>query len=134
MPVQDLPPTDPAVLELLQQPREAVLGVNRQGKAPQLSVVWFRWDGEQFLVSTLQGRAKHTNLSRDPACTILINDPTQKWYLMAYGKARFFREGHEELSRDLHTRYLPGADPGTSPTDPERVVLALRPERMITGR
>lgn len=134
MSVQDLPPTDPAVIDLLRSPTHAILGVNRRGKAPQLSVLWFLWDGEQFLFSTLKGRAKHTNLTRDPSCTVLINNVGDPWYLMAYGKAHFFQDGHEELSRALFARYLPGVEPGTSPTDPDRVVLALRPERMITGR
>ena len=34
---------------------------------PQLSVVWVSRDGDDILVSTVEGRRKHRNLTRRPA-------------------------------------------------------------------
>lgn len=84
-------------------------------------------------VSTTRSRAKFQNLLRDPAISLLVNDPESLTYVVAYGTAVVEETGHAELSRRLFARYGPGADPGDRPTDPDRVVVALTPDRLLTG-
>jgi nitroimidazol reductase NimA-like FMN-containing flavoprotein (pyridoxamine 5'-phosphate oxidase superfamily) len=41
-----------ALQAFLAKPHEAIVATNRVGKGPQLSPVWFLWDGEAFLFGT----------------------------------------------------------------------------------
>ena len=55
--------------------------------APQLSVVWFEWDGEHVLFSTDRKRQKMRNVGRDPRVAILITDPENPYrYLELRGR------------------------------------------------
>lgn len=123
----------PQIDAFLTRPHHAVLGVNRAVGPPQLSVVWFLWDGAAFWVSTTFGRAKYANMTRDPAITLLIDNPVDKWYLAASGSAEF-REHNRDLSRRLFQKYLPEhPDATTGNSDPDRVAVMLRPDRILTG-
>jgi PPOX class probable F420-dependent enzyme len=118
---------------LLAQPLHAVIGLNRPDRPPQLTVVWFEWDGTTFRFSTTRNRAKYANLRRDPRLSLLVDDPVSNTYVVAYGRARVEPDGHAALARRLFARYLPGQDPGTGADDPDRVVIALTPDRILTG-
>ncbi|MFI6071489.1 pyridoxamine 5'-phosphate oxidase family protein [Actinoplanes sp. NPDC051343] len=121
------------VKQLLAGTNHAVVGVNRATGPPQLTVVWFLWDGETFRFSTTRSRAKYLNLKRDPSISLLIDDFEKNFYVVAYGRARLIEEGHDALARPLLEKYLPERT-----TDPQwtadRVIVELRPDRLITGR
>jgi PPOX class probable F420-dependent enzyme len=121
------------VKQLLAGTNHAVVGVNRATGPPQLTVVWFLWDGETFRFSTTRSRAKYLNLKRDPSISVLIDDFEKKFYVVAYGRARLIEEGHDALARPLFEKYLPERtmDPQWTP---DRVIVDLRPDRLITGR
>jgi len=123
----------PEIEATLAKPLHAVVGINRQDASPQLTVVWFEWDGTSFRFSTTRSRAKYKNLARDPAISLLVNDPETRSYVVAYGTAEIRDGGHAALSRRLFARYLPGTDPGDRPDDPDRVVVALTPDRILSG-
>jgi PPOX class probable F420-dependent enzyme len=131
--------TTPEIDALLRKPLHAVVGFNRPGRPPQLSVVWFEWDGTTFRFSTLRSRAKYRLFIRDPQLSILIDDPVTRSYVAADGVADE-EQGHADPSRRLFARYLPGDDPDDpddpgDPGDPspDRVVLALTPSRITSG-
>lgn len=118
---------------LLAGPNHAILGVNRAAGPPQLTVVWFLWDGASFWISTTYGRAKYANIMRDPSITLVIDNPVDKWYLAASGTAEI-HDHSRDLSRRLFRKYLPddpAAETGTD--DPDRVAVMLRPDRIRTG-
>jgi PPOX class probable F420-dependent enzyme len=119
--------------DLLVQPKQAVLAINRAGRAPHLTVVWFHWDGEAFLISTTRDRAKFRHIQRDPSVALLINDQLNNWYVTAYGRAELTERGHAELTRVLFAKYLPGEDPTGAMQDPTRVVVRIRPERIVSS-
>lgn len=121
------------VEELLAEARHAVVGVNRATGPPQLSVVWFLWDGTTFRFSTTRSRAKYLNLRRDPSISLLVDDFERKFHVVAYGRARLIEEGHDALARPLLEKYQPErvADPQWSP---DRVIVELHPDRLLTGR
>ncbi|HZC26192.1 MAG TPA: TIGR03618 family F420-dependent PPOX class oxidoreductase [Actinopolymorphaceae bacterium] len=124
----------PEVSALLSRPNHAVVGVNRRDGAPQLTVVWYLWDGEEFSFSTTTERAKYLNLRRDPAVSLLVNDSEHAWYVVAYGVAQLGARDHAAVSRELFARYLPDRDPSAVAADPSRIVVTLRPERLLVGR
>lgn len=124
--------TDEDVTELLAGPHHAVVGVNRPAGPPQLTVVWFVWDGSVFRFSTTRSRAKYLNLKRDPSISLLVDDTVRKFYVVAYGQAKLIEENHEALARPILAKYLPerAADPQWTP---DRVIVELRPDRLLTG-
>jgi PPOX class probable F420-dependent enzyme len=117
---------------LLAKARPAILAVNRAEHAPHLTVVWFHWDGEAFLISTLKDRAKVGHIRRDPRVTLLVNDPEGNWYLTAHGCAELLGSGNRELTQNLFAKYVPGNDPTAASRDVNRVVIRIRPERIVT--
>jgi PPOX class probable F420-dependent enzyme len=125
--------TTPAIDLLLAKPLHAVLAVNRPGRSPQLSVVWFEWDGETFRFSTRRSRAKFKHLMRDPQVAVLIDDPDTNTYVSAYGTAWVQETGHTELAGRLRLRYLPNEPAGAGVTEDDRVVIALTPDRIFGG-
>jgi len=124
--------TTPEIDAILAKPLHAVAGFNRPGRPPQLSVVWFDWDGTTFRFSTLRTRLKYRLFTQDSQLTLLINDQESLKYVAATGEAHE-ESGHAELARRLFARYLPGQDPGDRPADPDRIVLALTPDRITSG-
>ncbi|GAA2632068.1 pyridoxamine 5'-phosphate oxidase family protein [Paractinoplanes durhamensis] len=121
------------VQELLAGAHHAVVGVNRAEGPPQLTVVWFVWDGESFRFSTTRSRAKYLNLKRDPSISLLVDDFAKKFYVVAYGRARLREEDHDALARPILAKYLPSraADPQWTA---DRVIVELKPDRLLTGR
>ena len=49
----------------------SIATINPDGQ-PQLSIVWCKVDGDDILVSTVEGRRKHLNLERDNRVSILV--------------------------------------------------------------
>ena len=119
--------------DLLAGARHAVVGINRESGPPQLTVVWFVWDGEVFRFSTTRSRAKYLNLKRDPSISLLVDDFEKKFYVVAYGRARLVAEGHDELARPLLQKYMPERVDDPQWTS-DRVIVELRPDRMVKGR
>ena len=123
---------DPNVQRLLQLPVHAVVGLNRPDAPPQLTVVWFLWDGESFRFSTTRDRAKYANLKRDESLSLLVDDFDNKFYVVAYGRAKIIEDGHDELAKPLLDKYQPDRAP--TPHDPARVIVKLFPDKMLVGR
>ena len=121
------------VKELLAGAHHAVVGVNRASGPPQLTVVWFLWDGETFRFTTTRSRAKYLNLKRDPSISLLVDDVEKNFYVVAYGRARILEDGHDALAQPLIEKYLPGKA-GNPQWTPDRVIVELRPDRILTGR
>jgi PPOX class probable F420-dependent enzyme len=122
------------VARLLSSASHAVVGVNRARRPPQLSVVWFLWDGETFRFSTTRTRAKYVNLRRDAAISLLIDDFEKKFHVVAYGNTELVENGHAELARPLIDKYLPPVEARDTQWAADRVIVRLRPDRMFTGR
>lgn len=123
-----------AIEALLAGPNHAVLGVNRADGSPQLTVVWYVWDGETFRFSTTRDRAKYRNISRDPRVSLLVNDPEGAWYVVAYGTAHIVETNHDELAQPILEKYMTPEQRERHRWDPTRVIVVLRPDRILTGR
>ncbi len=100
---------------------------------PQLSVVWVERDGEDLLVSTIEGRRKHTNLVHDPRATVLVfpADEPQR-YVEVRGTVTMTREGGPELI-DRLARAYDGVErfTGDDGTDRVRVVVRITPTHVV---
>lgn len=109
----------------------AVLASVQPDGSPQQSVVWVKRDGDDVLVSTLEGRRKHLNMVRDPRVTLLVNPPDAPYtYSEVRGTAAMTTEGGGELIQELSHKYQ-GTDYTHDGPDDVRVVVRIRPTRVV---
>ncbi|GAB4551325.1 MAG: hypothetical protein OHK0023_18130 [Anaerolineae bacterium] len=47
---------------------------------PQVTPVWFDYDGEHIIINTARGRQKDRNMKRDAKVTILVVDPQNQYH------------------------------------------------------
>ncbi|HEY6411474.1 MAG TPA: PPOX class F420-dependent oxidoreductase, partial [Ktedonobacteraceae bacterium] len=118
------------------QANNAIVGVNRAEGGPQLTPVWYAWDGTSFMFSTTKDRAKYTNLMRDSSLSLIIDDFATHKYVAAYGRAEIIENNAGELARPIIEKYVP-ADRleqfvKSVTDDPSRVLVVLHPEKIIT--
>jgi PPOX class probable F420-dependent enzyme len=123
--------TPEKIAALLSKTHVAIVGVNRANGGPQLTPVRFFWDGETFSFSTTTDRAKYANIKRNPAITLMVEDP--EGYIAAYGKAEIIETGFTNLVRPIIEKYMPDRiEAGMAiVTQPNRVLVLLRPERLL---
>ncbi|MBV9026480.1 MAG: PPOX class F420-dependent oxidoreductase [Streptomycetaceae bacterium] len=99
--------------------------------SPQQTVVWAARDGDNVLISTIEGRRKHQNLARDPRASVMINPPDKPYtYVEIRGKASMTTEGGRELINKLAHKYI-GKDYDMDTPDAVRVVIRISPEKVI---
>ncbi|HZR39111.1 MAG TPA: PPOX class F420-dependent oxidoreductase [Ktedonobacteraceae bacterium] len=124
----------------LAKPNDAIIAVNRPEKGAQLTPVWFLWDGGVFYFSTQKATAKYFNMKRDPKISVMINDTAAHSYVTAHGQAEILemREVNPELAGKMLEKYVPEeqreqfAAMIASAQTSERVVIKLRPEKMVS--
>jgi PPOX class probable F420-dependent enzyme len=105
--------------------------INPDG-SPQTSVVWIKRDGDDLLMSTVEGRKKDKNLRRDPRVSVSVFDLQQPYsYIEVRGTATLSTEGGRELIDELSRKYR-GEDYTADGPDAVRVVIRLTPDK-ITG-
>ena len=124
-----------ALQAILAKPNEAIIATNRPGKGPQLSPVWFVWDGEAFLFTTQKVTTKYTNIVRNPNISLIINDTAAHACVTAYGRAEIVEvERYPELANTLAERYVPVAARERAAAAingrADRIVIVLKPEKM----
>src|SRR3981189_2688610 len=92
--------------ELLDGKSFATLATLQPDGSPQLSVVWLKRDGDDILVSTVEGRRKHLNLVKDDRVTVLIIPPDAPYtYVEFRGTASLTTDGARELTDELSVKY-----------------------------
>jgi PPOX class probable F420-dependent enzyme len=117
-------------LDLLQQkPAFAHLATIREDGTPQVTPVWFDYDGEFLYVDSAEGRLKDRNIRRDPRVTLEIQDPANPYrYIEIRGVVEVVtKDGAVEMIDKLSMKYLgqekyPFARPGEV-----RVLYKIRP-------
>jgi PPOX class probable F420-dependent enzyme len=100
---------------------------------PQLSVVWVSRDGDDILVSTTEGRRKHSNMVRDPRATVLLWPKESPYtYVEVRGTVTMTSEGGRDLIDALAKKYT-GADryAWDDGTDNVRVIVRITPEKVV---
>lgn len=103
--------------------------------SPQVSPVWVKRDGEDLLISTVVGRRKERNLSRDPRVTVVVQPGDEPYaYAEVRGTVTMTTKGGQELIDELAQKYV-GKDysefnPGAG-SEQERVVVRVRPRKVV---
>jgi PPOX class probable F420-dependent enzyme len=121
---------------LLSKPNNAIVGINRAVGGPQLTTVWYAWDGTSFYFSTTKDRAKYPNIKRDPSISLMVDDFASHKYVVAYGRAEIIEHDFAELVRSVIKKYVPAEKVEQSTqavvNDPSRVLVMLHPEKIVT--
>ena len=102
--------------------------------SPQVTPVWFDYDGNYLRVNSAKGRVKDKNMRRNKNVALSIQDPDNAYrYLAVRGKVdEITEEGADAHIDSLAKKYL-GKDkyPFRGP-DEERVIYKIRPEKVST--
>jgi PPOX class probable F420-dependent enzyme len=118
--------------DLLTKKAFASLATVMADGSPQVTPVWFDFDGTHVRVNSAKGRVKDRNMRRNGRVALAIVDPENPYrYLAVRGRV----EGITEVGADAHIdslskKYL-GKDryPNRRP-DEVRVIYRIRPERI----
>jgi len=111
----------------------AVLGTGKRDGSPQLSTIYYDWDGERVYISVTSDRAKWKNAIRNPQVALLVPDGRKQ--LIVYGTARGITDPDE---RDEHVVSLrarmgrPVEDRAAlrkEQDEANRVILEITPDR-----
>jgi PPOX class probable F420-dependent enzyme len=96
----------PQCRELLDGPNFAVIATINADGTPQQSVVWVAEHDGHVVFSTVEGRAKHRNLVRDPRIGVLVLDRTDGYrYSQIRGIARLESTNADVLIDELSRKY-----------------------------
>jgi PPOX class probable F420-dependent enzyme len=121
--------------DLLQKKAFANLATLMPDGRPQVTPVWFDYDGKYFIVNTAKGRVKDRNMRRDPRVSLAIMDPDNPYrYLEVRGRvAEVTEDGAAAHIDKMAKKYLgidkyPYAQPGE-----QRVMFKIEPERLCSN-
>ena len=100
---------------------------------PQVTPVWFDYDGKHVLINSAKGRVKDKNMRRDPRVSLVFVDPENPYrHLQVQGRVVETTEnGADQHIDKLAKKYL-GQDkyPFRQPGE-ERVIYRIEPERAV---
>jgi PPOX class probable F420-dependent enzyme len=101
---------------------------------PQVTPVWFDWDGSRLRINTAKGRLKDKNLRRTPAVALSIMDPDNPYrYVQVRGRVAAVTESGADAHIDALSRKYLGQDRYTYRKPGEvRVIFTIAPDRVQT--
>ena len=107
--------------------------INADG-TPQVTPVWFDWDGSRIRINTAKGRVKDKNLRRTPAVALSIMDPENAYrYVQVKGRVAAVTESGADAHIDALSKKYLGQDryPYRKPGE-ARVMFTITPDRVQT--
>jgi PPOX class probable F420-dependent enzyme len=118
--------------QLLDDVNFVVVATSNTDGSPQTSVLWATYDGDELLLSTVQGRKKETNWLKDPRVSVLILDKADPYtYVEVRGEVSMSTEGGPELIERLSQIYTGQSYTGDEGTDNVRVVVRVSASHIV---
>ena len=118
--------------KLLDDANFVVVATSNTDGSPQTSMLWATYEGDELVLSTIQGRKKETNWLKDPRVSVLILDREDPYrYVEVRGVVSMSTEGGPELIERLSQTYTGKTYTGDEGTDNVRVVVRVRPTRVV---
>jgi PPOX class probable F420-dependent enzyme len=120
-------------IRLLDGPNYAVLATINPDGSPQTSAMWVGRDGDDLLMSTVEGRLKHRNMVRDPRVSVTVLDSADpEIYVELRGSVTMTPDIGRQVDTELSWKY-DGKDPDEDRPGAVRVVVRIAVHR-ATGR
>ena len=117
--------------ELLDARAFATLSTVNSDGSPQSSVIWATYEGDDLIFSTILGRRKTRNMSRDPRVSLCVYDLANPYsYVEVRGAVTMTQEGGPELIERLSQAYDGRTFTESSPAN-VRVVVRVTPTHVI---
>ena len=114
-----------ATIRLLDGRNYAVLATLNADGSPQTSAMWVGRDGNDLLMSTVQGRVKYRNMLRDPRVSVTVHDAADpENYVELRGRAMITPDPGGRLDNRLSWKY-DGKDKDPDPPGAVRVVVRV---------
>jgi PPOX class probable F420-dependent enzyme len=118
--------------KILGGPHLAVLATTNADGSAQMSVVLVKPDGDDILFSTIEGRRKTVNMSRDPRVTLLLHNlnpaATDSGYATIHGAVELTSDPGGAFHQVIYNLYLGGATPPPEP-GARRLIVRIHPQR-----
>jgi PPOX class probable F420-dependent enzyme len=116
--------------ELFDRPNYVAVATIEPGGRPQTSLVWAKIDGDDVLFSTIKGRRKYANLTRDPRISVLVYDVADPYtYAEVRGIATIADDPEAKLINELALKYT-GQPFGYRPGE-QRVIVRVVPDKVV---
>jgi PPOX class probable F420-dependent enzyme len=111
----------------------ACLAVTLNNGTPQVTPLWFDWDGTHFIVNTARGRVKDKVMRKHPVVALMITDPVNPYrYLQIKGRVVVeTEEGAYDQICDLAEKYRGKREYPRNPGE-TRVTYHILPDRFQT--
>jgi PPOX class probable F420-dependent enzyme len=107
----------------------AVTTIDPDG-SPQMSLVWAKTDGDAVVFSTIKGRRKYANLTRDPRIAALVYAAADPYtYAEVRGTATITEDPQAELINELALKYT--REPFGERPGEQRVIVRIRPRKVV---
>jgi PPOX class probable F420-dependent enzyme len=114
-----------SAIRLIDGRNYAVLATVNADGSPQASVMWVGRDGDDLLFSTVEGRVKHRNMTRDPRVSVTVIDSADpESYVELRGLASMTPDVGRLVDTQLSWKY-DGKDPGADKPGAIRVVVRV---------
>ncbi|HUK50748.1 MAG TPA: TIGR03618 family F420-dependent PPOX class oxidoreductase [Terriglobales bacterium] len=120
----------------LKKPRLAHLATSSSKGKPRVTPMWFAYDHGIFYFTTRLHRVKGQHMKRNPFMALSIATDEQPYQAVcAFGKVEIVNESRNDWLKKISFRY--GEKEGrawfeSAIKQPDRVVLALKPERILS--
>lgn len=119
--------------QILGGPHLSVLATANADGSAQMSVIFVKPDGDDILFSTIEGRRKTTNMSRDPRVTLLLQSlspsgTTGSAYATVHGTVELTDDPDGTFHQVMYDLHMGGATPPPEP-GAHRVIVRVRPQR-----
>ena len=120
--------------DLLQKKAFANLATVNADGTPQVTPVWFDYDGTHVRFNTARGRVKDRNLRRNPAVALTVMDPDNPYrYMQVRGRVTEITEAGADAHIDALAKKYTGQDRYAHRQPGEvRVIYTIAPERVQT--
>jgi PPOX class probable F420-dependent enzyme len=121
-------------IDLLSNEKKAFvfLALVKQDGTPQVTPVWFDYDGTHIIINTARGRVKDKILKRHPQVALAIQDPDNAYrYIQIRGKVvEETQVGGYEMICQLNQKYH--GNPNYPKRPETRVTYKILPEHVST--
>jgi PPOX class probable F420-dependent enzyme len=114
--------------DLIDGPHTAILATSNRDGRPQSSVIFIKRDGDSVVFSTIKGRLKTRNMTRDPGVSLVVLQNAGR-YVEIRGTVEISDDPAKSLLYEMYDRHMGGATPPPEP-GAERLIVRITPEKL----